>query len=237
MKVVLFDIDGTLISTAGAGRAAMEAALAGYFGLNGPIGRVAMSGRTDRIIARDLFALHGIDEGPRTWPEFRDAYLGSLPGFLAQSNGRVLPGIESLLEQLARRDDVKLGLLTGNIREGARVKLSYYGLHDYFVLEENGRGRERGRALGGFGDDVHERDDVARAALNDVRGRIDPNLSTGDIWVIGDTTLDIACARAIGARVLAVATGDYGAEQLAASKPDILVSDLADPEPLLAVLE
>lgn len=235
MKVVLFDIDGTLISTAGAGRAAMEAALARYFGLSGPIGRVAMSGRTDRIIARDLFELHGIDEGPRTWPEFRDAYLGSLPGFLAQSNGRVLPGIESLLARLAGRADVKLGLLTGNIREGARLKLSHYGLHDYFVLEENGRGR--GRALGGFGDDVHERDDVARAALDDVRARVEPNLSADDIWVIGDTTLDITCARAIGARVLAVATGDYGAEQLAASKPDILLSDLADPEPLLAVLE
>jgi phosphoglycolate phosphatase-like HAD superfamily hydrolase len=122
---------------------------------------------------------------------------------------------------LKGRDDVVLGLLTGNVRAGARVKLSHFRLYDYFPF-------------GGFGDDHFDRDDVAREALAEVQRRFDGAIRPERIWVIGDTPLDVRCARAIGARAVAVATGWHTAEELDQHRPDLLLADLADPAPLLA---
>jgi phosphoglycolate phosphatase-like HAD superfamily hydrolase len=132
----------------------------------------------------------------------------------------VLPGIEAFLNTLAGRDDVAVGLLTGNLRAGARLKLGHYGLFDHF-------------AFGGFGDHHWERDDVAREALAAVQAHLNGRARTERIWVIGDTPLDVQCARAIGANVAAVATGWHSREELAAAKPDLLLTDLSDPAPLL----
>jgi phosphoglycolate phosphatase-like HAD superfamily hydrolase len=221
MNVFLFDIDGTLISSGGAGKAALEAALASEFGFREMVGQVQYSGRTDRAIIRDIFALHGIAETPQTLRRLLGAYLGHLPGCLKKSDGKVLPGIAALLECLRGRPNAVVGLLTGNVRAGARLKLGHFNLFHHF-------------AVGGYGDHHLCRNDVAREALAEVRRHANGSFHPNWMWVIGDTPLDVRCARAIGARVVAVGTGWHSMEELAAEKPDLLLTDLADPEPLLA---
>jgi phosphoglycolate phosphatase-like HAD superfamily hydrolase len=220
MRVFLFDIDGTLLSSGGAGKAAMEAALATEFGIAELRGQVPYSGRTDRSIVRDLFRLHEIEESTQNWERFIGAYLRGLPDHLHRNQGRVLPGISGLLQHLASQERVALGLLTGNVRAGAQLKLRHYQLDHYFTF-------------GGFGDHHWERDDVAREALAEVRRHLDGAVRHDLIWVIGDTPLDVRCARAIGVRVAAVATGWHSREELEAEQPDLVLSDLSDHRPLL----
>ncbi len=221
MKVILFDIDGTLISTGGAGKAALEAALASEFGIGNLIEQLSLSGRTDRAILRDLFGLHKLDESPCNWRRLREGYLRHLPDCLARVTGRVLPGVAALLERLGGRGDVAVVLLTGNLREGALLKLRHYGLHHHFTF-------------GGYGDDHLDRDDVAREAWAEVCRRFKGMVTADRVWVIGDTPLDVRCARAIGAKAVAVATGWHAHEELAAAAPDLLLGDLSDPTSLLA---
>jgi phosphoglycolate phosphatase-like HAD superfamily hydrolase len=192
------------------------------FGIAEPTDQVAVHGRTDRGITRDFFRHHGVEDSPEHWVRFREAYLRVLPGTLAARPGTVLPGVLPLLERLAARADIALGLLTGNTREGAHIKLAHYGLDRYFDF-------------GGFGDDHLERDDVAREALAAVSRRLNGNVNLARVWVIGDTPTDVSCGRAIGARVIAVATGNHSRDELAASGPDHLALDFADPAPVLAL--
>ncbi len=221
MYVCLFDIDGTLLASGGAGKAAMETALLEEFGLTALCGRVPFSGRTDRAIGRDLFAMHDVPDRPENWRRFLEGYLKRLPACLHQHAGRVLPGIAELLDSLAQRDDVTLGLLTGNVREGARLKLEHYDLYRHF-------------SFGGFGDEHLCRDDVAREALAAARAHLNGGLEVDRIWVIGDTPFDVQCARAIGARVAAVATGWHSLEELSAARPDVVLSDFADARPFFS---
>ena len=220
-NVCLFDIDGTLIASGGAGKAALEAALASEFGIAGLADAVDLRGRTDRAIVAELVQCHGLDPCPTTGQRILEAYLCHLPEHLGKGTGRVLPGIAELLPQLRGRDDIALGLLTGNLRAGARIKLGHFGLFDYF-------------AFGGFGDHHLDRDDVAREALTEVKARFNGSVAPERIWVIGDTPLDIRCARAIGARAVAVVTGWHAWEELEAHAPDLLLADLSDAAPLLA---
>ena len=221
MHFCLFDIDGTLLNSGGAGKIAIETALVEDFGVTIHT-HVPYSGRTDRAIARDLMTFHGVAVTAENRVRLVDGYLRRLPGALAQHNGRVLPGIAALLAALAERDDVVLGLLTGNIREGARVKLGHFGLHEHFTF-------------GGFGDHHFERDDVAREALAEIHQRYGTGVLPERIWVVGDTPLDVQCARAIGARAVAVATGLHTVDQLRSTQPDLLVADLSDHTPLLVL--
>lgn len=220
MHVCLFDIDGTLILSGGAGKSALEAALAEEFGIPRLHDDISLSGRTDRSILLDLIDRHALDVSANTARRILAAYLRHLPAHLQNGGGHVLPGILDLLAQLSRRADVVLGLLTGNVRAGAHIKLTHFGLWDYF-------------GFGGYGDDHVDRDDVARAAWTEVQARCDGRAAPERVWVIGDTPLDIRCARAIGAKAVAVATGWHDADELADHKPDLLLSDLSDPSPLL----
>ena len=222
--VCLFDIDGTLIASGGAGKAALEAALASEFGIGNIADAIDLRGRTDRSIVAELIGCCGLESYPDTCQRLIDAYLRHLPECMRKGTGRVLPGIANLLELLEGHGEVALGLLTGNIRAGAKIKLGYFGLFDYF-------------AFGGFGDHHHDRDDVAREALAEVHARFDGTVTSERIWVIGDTPLDVRCARAIGARAVAVTTGWHPREELEASAPDLLVTDLSDPTPLLSLWE
>lgn len=222
MKVCLFDIDGTLLSSGGAGKAAIETALTQEFGVAIST-QVTYSGRTDRAIVRDLLQMHGIAYTPENWQKLRGAYLKLLPETLARHPGLVLPGISSLLTALGKRG-IHLGLLTGNIRDGARLKLSHYGLFEHF-------------RFGGFGDLHYDRDEVAREALAAVRSQFAHTVGLDRIWVIGDTPLDIRCARAIGVRVAAVATGWHSLEELRNEKPDLLLANFTDPTAFLAFAE
>ncbi len=222
MIAVLFDIDGTLLASGGAGKAALESAFTDVFGIALRV-QIPYSGRTDRAIGRDLLRLHDVDPSDENWHRLLARYLARLPDSLNSHQGRVLPGILALLETLQKREDVALGLLTGNVHAGARVKLGHYGLFEHF-------------AFGGFGDHHFDRDDVAREALAAVQTHVHPQMPVERIWVIGDTPLDVRCARAIGAKVAAVATGLHSVEQLRETAPDVTLADFADPSPFLALL-
>jgi phosphoglycolate phosphatase-like HAD superfamily hydrolase len=222
MIVCLFDIDGTLLASGGAGKAALESAFTEEFGVS-LREQIPYSGRTDRAIARDLLQIHDLDDTPTNREKLVAGYLARLPKSLNSHQGRVLPGILALLKELSARDDIAVGLLTGNIRAGARVKLGHFQLFEHF-------------AFGGFGDHHYDRDDVAREALAETRAHLGKAVSPERIWVIGDTPLDVQCARAIGAKVLAVATGLHTSEQLRASSPDLTLADLSDPSSFLEQL-
>lgn len=214
MIICLFDIDGTLLASGGAGKAALETAFVEDFGM--PLREhITYSGRTDRAIVRDLFRVHGIPETQENLARIFDGYFRRLPDSLRTHNGRILPGILELLNALGRKEHVRLGLLTGNVRAGAEAKLGHFGLFGHF-------------GFGGFGDRHFDRDDVAREALAVARERCGAQVTGDRIWVIGDTPLDVQCARAIGANVAAVATGIHTVAELAATKPDLLFADLGD---------
>ena len=173
------------------------------------------AGRTDRAIAEDVFKAHGIENNRANWLAFRRSYLQQLRISLPQHSGQILTGVVELLEHLRRIPDHHLGLLTGNIREGAKEKLRHYGLWDRFDF-------------GGFGDESVSRDDVARAALADATRHLSHEILPNDVYVVGDTVHDIRCARAIGARAIAVATGGSTYDELAAESPDHLWADLSE---------
>ena len=219
MLICLFDIDGTLLASGGAGKAALESAFTEEFQVE-LRHQVPYCGRTDRAIVRDLLQLHDIDETPVALDRLLRAYLQRLPASLNAHRGCVLPGIHGLLDHLRARDRSAVGLLTGNVRAGARAKLGHFGIAGHF-------------RFGGFGDDHFDRDDVAREALAAVHREIGPHVRPEQIWVIGDTPLDVRCARSIGARVAAVATGLHSCDELIASEPDVTLRDLSDPALLL----
>jgi phosphoglycolate phosphatase len=220
MYVCLFDIDGTLLSSGGAGKAALEEALTDEFGIRGTMEKLALSGRTDTAIASDLLRMSGLSDSEANRERLIARYLERLPSSLARCQGRVLPGVQALLRLLSTRNDVALGLLTGNIRSGARIKLGHFGLHEHF-------------AFGGFGDRHLSRDDVAREALVEVCRHVGNGVKADRIWVIGDTPHDVSCARAIGVRAVAVATGWHDRAELAGCGPDLLLDDLSNSESLL----
>jgi phosphoglycolate phosphatase-like HAD superfamily hydrolase len=220
MLVVLFDIDGTLLLTGGAGQRGMEQALASEFGITRPTENIPAAGRTDWAITTDLFRFHGIEPSEANWSKFTAAYFEALPKVLGEREGTVLPGIVELLEILQARDDVRLGLLTGNFEQGAWLKLKHYAIDHYF-------------RFGAFGDIHHSRDDVAHLAFAESHRHVGAPVSADRVWVIGDTPADVTCARAIGAKVAAVATGMFSLEELASTQPDCLFQDFSDPQPLL----
>ncbi len=224
MKVWLFDIDGTLIASGGAGQAATFAAIGQEFGISVRGEGIPFAGRTDRAIAGDVFRANEIPNTPQNWERFRRAYLQQLRQQLAERQGQILAGVRQLLDALGAIQDVHLGLLTGNIQAGAQEKLCHYALWDHF-------------AFGGFGDSHESRDQVAAQALDAAQEFLGHAVRGNDVWVIGDTVHDIRCARAIGANVIAVATGGTDAEMLESEEPDVLLTDLQPSEGLQGVLD
>jgi phosphoglycolate phosphatase-like HAD superfamily hydrolase len=223
MSVWLFDIDGTLIASGGAGQEATFAALAEVFALPVTRAGIQFAGRTDRAIAADVFQRHGIPQTESNWQRFRESYLTQLRRQLQTRSGQVLAGVRELLARLSQSSDTHLGLLTGNIQAGAEEKLRHYALWDHF-------------AFGGYGDYHESRDQVAQQALADAQRYLLRDVAPQEVWVIGDTVHDIRCARAIGARVIAVATGGTSADVLQAEQPDILLPSLEDVDSLWGLL-
>lgn len=221
MAICLFDIDGTLLSSGGAGQAAMEVALESAFGITAPTEGIAVAGRTDKAIVTDLFTFHGVECSVENWQLFVEAYLNQLPNQLTARAGLILPGVEKLLTNLHQRELLTLGVLTGNFRRGAELKLLHYKLADYF-------------SGGGYGDEHLDRDDVARTALADVQVKCGRDRHS-EVWVIGDTPADIQCGRAIDAKVIAVATGLYSIDELESCEPDYLCEDFSDVELILEI--
>ncbi len=185
------------------------------FGVDDIRDRVSYSGRTDRAIATELLKVHSLEPSPENVERLRAEYLSHLPMALKKLPGTILPGILPAIERLRSHEAFAIGLLTGNVRAGAEIKLRHFGLWDHF-------------AFGGFSDGLSERDDVARHAVTVVTDHLKRAVNPSDIWVIGDTPLDVQCARAIGANVIAVGTGWHPMKELEASKPDRLYRDFTE---------
>ena len=214
--LILFDIDGTLVRTGGAGEKAFARVCATQFGVPDGTAQLSFAGRTDRAIVREFFRLHDIEPGEANFRRFFEAYVFILDELMRSSRGEVLPGVRPMLRALRALEPAPvIGLLTGNIRLGAEIKLRHHGLWQEFEM-------------GGFADDDEDRSRIAAVARERGERVAGRELSAEEVVVIGDTPLDVACARAIGARVLAVATGIFTASQLRSHQPDWLVSDLAE---------
>jgi len=205
LRLVLFDIDGTLLLSDGAGRRAIHRALLEVFGGIGPEDH-RFDGKTDPQIVRELMRHEGHDDAHID--SRMDRLLDRYVTYLAEEMGdprhepEVLPGVQSLLETLHARDDVVIGLLTGNLFEGARVKLAGVGIDpDLFVV-------------GAFGSDHENRPELPAIALERANERLGLALAGRDVVVIGDTPADVTCGRGIGARAIGVATGRFSTDEL-----------------------
>jgi phosphoglycolate phosphatase-like HAD superfamily hydrolase len=214
VRLVLFDVDGTLVHTGRAGTQAFARTLATEF--NAPAGteKVRFAGRTDFSLVRELFAHNQIPATPENFQRFFENYVFWLDQILLHSNGEICRGVTGFLDALySLPHPPVLGLLTGNIRLGAEIKLRHYGLWDHFKT-------------GGFANDHEDRDHIAAAALERGRRVLGKDLQPEEIVVVGDTPFDIRCGKFIGARVLAVATGGAKLDELKKHSPDWAVEDL-----------
>lgn len=225
--LVLFDVDGTLVDAAGAGRRGLEASFRRVFGIDDitePASRVRFEGKSDPTIIAEIAREARIEpaEIESRYTQLQEAYLDALKRELAVPNPkrRVMPGVRALLERLAARPDVFLGLVTGNIEEGARAKLAAFDLNHYFVD-------------GGFSSDHPERPEIARIAHERLSRRAGFRFPADRVMVVGDTELDVGCARANGFCAIAVLSGWVPRERLEAARPDALFSDLTDSEAVL----
>ena len=218
MQLVLWDIDGTLVDTAGHGAVAFDDAFEALFGRR-PEGRVPMAGRTDHEIALSILEAGRVDGGedhlPDMWRELESALNDKRDAIRA--DGRALPGVEAVLEALSRRDDVLQSLLTGNIEANAATKLGAFGLERWLDLE-----------IGGYGSDYGVRSELVQVALDRARERRGVDLTPADVVLVGDTPLDVAAGHAAGARVVAVASGYSNEDDLRAASPDVVLEDLSD---------
>jgi phosphoglycolate phosphatase-like HAD superfamily hydrolase len=224
-KLVLFDIDGTLVLTGGAGLRAMNRACEEILGRAEALDGVPVAGRTDWIILHDSLARIGHEMDHQLFAGLRDRYLKHLATeILKPGHGRkgVMPGIRELLDHLAPRGDIVLGLLTGNFKAGAQIKLQHFDLWRYFQC-------------GAFGDDASDRNALVPFAVERARARGLPAFDSGEIFVIGDTPHDVACALAVGAVPIGVATGGSTVAELRASGAELVFDDLAETAVVLKV--
>ncbi len=224
-RLILFDVDGTLLSTNGQAGRAIGFALRATFGTAGPIEGYAFAGKTDPQIVFELTALAGLrraDVEPRL-DEVFDRYCGRLSSVLGPENTRALPGVREILDRLGERSDIAVGLLTGNIRRGAEIKLRAVGLADRF-------------ATGAFGSDREDRNLLVPVARERAQETWGADFAGADTVVVGDAEADVRCARAGGARSVAVASSKTPKETLAALAPDVLLDSLDSPGALEALL-
>ncbi|MCE9612277.1 MAG: haloacid dehalogenase-like hydrolase [Chthoniobacter sp.] len=222
-KLLLFDIDGTLLTSGGAGERALRFGFRDRFGIDDDLSRVEIAGRTDSGIVRRMLAAHALLETPENITAFFDAYLHHLALEIPRTPGHLLPGILPLLTALQPRTDIVLALLTGNLARGAEIKLRHYGIWHYFDF-------------GAYADDHHDRDQLGHFAKTRALARRGIDFPPERIFVLGDTPHDISCARAIGARAIAIATGKFTRAELAAHSPAFLFDDLGDLPSVLAAI-
>ena len=225
VRLVLFDIDGTILRSNGAGRRAMIAALREIFGGTGPENH-SYDGKTDPQIVREVMRIEGhrdthIDE---RMDALMTLYLTHLERELVEANTVVYPGIHELLDALEARDDTVLGLLTGNLREGAHAKLRAAGI-------DPARFR-----IGAFGSDHEHRPELPGVARQRAQAELGIDLEGEHLVIIGDTPADIECGRALGVRAIGVATGSYSVEELSRHAPHAVFETLADTQRVVSAI-
>jgi len=214
IRLVLFDIDGTLVHTGGAGTAAFTKTFAKQFNLHHGTEQMKFAGRTDISLVREFFHIHHVTTTAEHFREFFDHYIFWLHHILERNGGEMCKGVLEFIRDLqALPNPPVLGLLTGNVQIGAEIKLRHFGLWETFQF-------------GGFADDHEERDQIAAAAFARARRVMGNDLQPQEVIVIGDTPFDVRCGKFIGAKTLAVATGGSKLEELKPCGADWTVTDL-----------
>lgn len=226
MKILLFDIDGTLILSGGAGIRGMNKAFAELFGAENALNGITVSGMTDKIIFRNACKKSNIVFSEANHSNFKEKYIMYLSEEIEKPgpNKGMLPGVKDLLNLLQKDSGVKLGLLTGNYARGAKIKLGHFDLDHFFEF-------------GAYGDDEEDRNMLLPYALTRYREKFDHNGFFSSVWVIGDTPKDVECARPHGAKAIAVATGGYGKEELENAEPDAMLTNLVDSRQFLEIIK
>lgn len=207
----LFDIDGTLLLTDGAAREAFARAVEEAFQVEDGLDSIEFAGRTEPLILSDVLLKHGRTFSPEDEAQFWDSVVGHMRVTFPPGRGRLLPGIIELLDAIAAEPQWVVGLLTGNMSEIARIKLTSFGILERF-------------AFGAFGEEAPDRDALACSVIGRIQARY--GIPAHRCIVVGDTEHDIACARAAGARVVAVATGSRSLSLLESRRPDLALADL-----------
>jgi len=222
-KLFLFDVDKTLVDSRGAGGRAMNLAFAQLFGIDQGFAGIDFAGRTDTAIFRDAVGVHRLDgHFPALLARFQEAYYSMLPSTLAEVQAYALPGVRELLAGLQAAPGAFLGLATGNFREAARLKLGRFGLYDLFQA-------------GGYADDSEDRAELVAVAIERL-AEVSGEDGLREVYIIGDTPLDIAAAQANGARSVAVATGFFSADQLTAAGAGLVFPDFSSWQVVLDAL-
>ncbi len=222
-RLLLFDIDGTLVNTGGAGVVSLRKMVQRHFGADDDLGDLEIAGKTDGAIIRDILRKYDTPANDENVATLAKIYIDGLMDELPRSRGRILPGIAELLRRLQPHEDIVLALLTGNLRRGAQLKLEHYHLWHFFEF-------------GAFADDHHDRNELGAFAHRRAREKHGHDFDAASIDVIGDTGHDVACGKAFGARTVAVATGGWSRERLQNCAPDFLFDDFADVEGVIAKL-
>ena len=217
MKAILFDIDGTLVRCHGAGKAALMQAAIDVFGTFGSMEKVDFQGKTDPIILHESLTMRGFDEKTiaENTEKLKEKYFSYLNKNMYEYEVTLLPGIQEILYAVYNASNVLPGLLTGNFREGARIKLHRFGLNSFF-------------RFGAFGEDAPERNGLPLVARERIKEELGAEIDYNDMVIIGDTVHDIACARHVGAVSVAVGTGWTDREILLSRNPDYYFDDMSD---------
>ena len=222
-KLLLWDIDGTILHTGKAGETALGRAMEKLYGINRGLQGLEIAGRTDKWIVEQLLGRDGKPNGLEEVGQFLDVYVELLADELPRRNGGLHPGVLGILEEAHKRPELVQALLTGNIEKGARLKLTRYGVNHFFDF-------------GAFADDSSIRNELGPHAKRRAEEKHGEEFSAERIFVIGDTPHDVACARAIGAKAIAVATGSFTKRQLKDCGADAVFTDLAHPKAFFDLL-
>ena len=212
-KLVLFDIDGTLIDPGGAGRSSLGNTFNELFAIRDAFDGIRMAGKTDIQIIKEGLSKHGVSSDDRILPSILSVYLKNLKTEIMNKKKHINPGVVELLNTLKTMDGYWLGLITGNIERGARIKLAAFGLNDYF-------------SVGAFGDDNENRNLLLPIVVEKFRRMTNISINYDDCIVIGDTPSDVQCSKPFGALSIAVSTGPYSYESLLETGADYVLRDL-----------
>lgn len=223
MKLILFDIDGTLIETGGAGLTSLNMAFYDVLGVKDAIQGMSLAGKTDPQIIKEIMKFHKVEVTDNSISDICNRYVEHLNVQIHTHKGKLKPGIKELLDRLVTTSH-KIGLLTGNIEQGAKIKLTTYGINEYFLS-------------GAFGSDNYDRNLLVPEACRKFREQFGLQFNYSDCIIIGDTPRDVYCAKPHGAKAIAVATGPYSIDELSNIGADMVLSDLSDTDGVIRFID